>query len=338
MKYRVNIDTANKTKSSLSSIIDRKDNRLLNKVGAFSSLFALNVSKFKQPILVLKTEEPGSKQVLAFKHDRIESVCYDMINHLINDCIVMGAEPLSVQDLIVCGKMESSIVKRIVAACSLACQAQGCALTGGETTEQPDVVPQGTYILGSNIVGIVEKDRIIDGSKIKAGDVLIGVGSSGLHSNGFTLVRDLLSRNPVLADSNIRGKTFIETALEPHRCYYQSLKGLFKKDILKGLAHITGGGVKENLNRILPSGVDAQINIGVYQIHAIFKAIKAESKLSDMEMLRTFNMGVGLVAVCAKENAAQVLSDLTSAGENAYEIGQIIKGTGLVQCTGNLAF
>ncbi len=168
MKYRVDIDVANDTKAGLGAVIDGKDPRVLNRVGAFASLFALDVRRFDEPVLVMKTEEPGSKQVLAAQHDRIESVCFDMINHLINDCVVMGAEPLAVQDLIICGRMEKSIVTRIVAACAAACAAQGCALTGGETTEQPDVVPEGTYILGSSVIGIVERAKIVDGAKIES--------------------------------------------------------------------------------------------------------------------------------------------------------------------------
>src|SRR3954447_9791009 len=163
MKYRVDIDVADDTKAGLSSVIDGKDTRVLNRVGAFASLFALDARGYRDPVLVQKTEEPGSKQVLAFKHDRIESVCHDMINHLINDCVVMGAEPLAIQDLIICGRMEKSAVTRIVSACASAAAAQGCALTGGETTEQPDVVPVGTYILGSSVIGIVERTKIVDG-------------------------------------------------------------------------------------------------------------------------------------------------------------------------------
>ena len=158
MKYRVNVDLANQTKAEFSELIDGKDARLINTVGAFSSLFLLDLSTYTNPVLVLKTEEPG-KQVLA-THDRVESVCHDMINHLINDCIVMGAEPLAVQDLIVCGKLDGSTVKRIVAACG-ACEAQGCVLTGGETSEQPGILDADKYILGLNIVGILERDRII---------------------------------------------------------------------------------------------------------------------------------------------------------------------------------
>ncbi|MEW6184623.1 MAG: phosphoribosylformylglycinamidine cyclo-ligase [Thermodesulfobacteriota bacterium] len=338
MKYRVDIATANKAKSDLSTFIDGKDNRLLNKVGAFASLFSLDLSRFKEPVLVLKTEEPGSKQVLAFQQDRIESVCFDMIHHLINDCIVMGAEPLAVQDLIVCGKMDPGIVKRVVSACAAACQAQGCVLTGGETTEQPDVVPSGTYILGSSIVGIVERSRIIDGSKIRAGDVVIGVGSSGLHTNGYTLIRDLLARNERLAEKCVGQITFLDAVLEPHRCYYQSLKGLFEAESLRGLAHITGGGVKENLNRILPANVDAEIDLSAYRVPEIFSVIKQESRLSDDDMLHTFNMGVGLIAVCSPDLASDVLGHLNDSSESAYVVGSIVKGTGRVRCKDTLRY
>jgi len=338
MKYRVNIDNANTVKSDLSHILDEKDKRVLNKVGAFASLFLLDVSNYNNPVLVLKTEEPGSKQVLAFQNDRVESVCFDMIHHLINDCIAMGAEPLAVQDLIVCSKLDSGIVKRIVSACALACQKQGCILTGGETTEQPDVVPDGTYILGSSIVGIVEKEKIIDGSSIKEGDIVIGISSSGLHTNGYTLVRDLLKSNPGLKDVKINNATFLDLVLVPHKCYYSSLKELFHAHYLKGLAHITGGGIKENLNRILPSVTDAVIDLEKYQVPEVFTIIKKESSLSDEDMLRTFNMGIGLAAVCSRENSDYILKSFQQCGETASIIGNIVQGSGKVVCKGKLRY
>jgi len=338
LKYRVDIDAANKAKAGLSGIIDGKDSRLLNKVGAFSSLFRLDVSQYKEPVLVLKTEEPGSKQLLAFQHDRVESVCFDMINHLINDCIVMGAKPLVVQDLIVCGKMDPAIIRRVVAACSRACLAQECVLSGGETTEQPGVVPGGTYILGSSIVGIAERSRIIDGSKITLGDAVIGIGSSGLHSNGYTLVRDLLRRNPELAGRTVGDDSFINAVLVPHKCYYRSLKDLFASGCLHGLAHITGGGIRENLNRILPKDLDAEIDLSLYKIPEVFGIIREESKMSEDDMLRTFNLGVGLVAVCPREHVSKVCGHLKKHGEIAYEIGVMMRGKGKVLCKGSLMY
>jgi phosphoribosylformylglycinamidine cyclo-ligase len=338
MKYRVDIDVANDTKAGLSAVIDGKDSRVLNRVGAFASLFELDVARFRQPVLVLKTEEPGSKQVLAFQHDRIESVCFDMINHLINDCVVMGAEPLAVQDLIICGRMEKQSITRIVSACADACAAQGCALTGGETTEQPDVVPAGTYLLGSSIVGVVERDRMIDGSRIERGDVVIGVASSGPHTNGYTLIRDLLSKTPALAAQEVGDATFLDAVLEPHRCYYKALKGLFAQEVVTGLAHITGGGIRENLDRILPATLDACIDLALYRTPLVFDRIRRAANASPEEMLRAFNLGVGLTVVCRQRNAEAVLEHLLAARENAYVIGEIVSGSGSVQCRGEVPY
>lgn len=337
MEYRVNIDLANTTKAELASVIDGKDTRVLNRVGAFSSLFLPDLKRYSEPVLVLKTEEPGSKQVLAFQYNRVESVCFDMINHLVNDCVVMGAEPLAVQDLVVCGRLEKPIVTRVVSAVAAACQAQGCVLTGGETTEQPDIIPAGTYILGSSIVGIVERSKIIDGSGIRPGDVVVAVGSSGPHTNGYTLIRDLLKKYPSLSEEPVGYGTFIDAVLEPHRCYYKSLKGLFDGRLV-GLAHITGGGIRENLNRILPSNVDARIDLQLYRPQEVFKKIREVSNASQDLMLRTFNLGVGLVAVCRPELADSVIKELTISGENAYLMGNIVSGSGKVDCCGALPF
>jgi phosphoribosylformylglycinamidine cyclo-ligase len=336
MEYRVDIDLANSTKAGLADVIDGKDSRVLNRVGAFASLFRLDVNRYSEPVLVLKTEEPGTKQILAFQHDRVESVCTDMINHLINDCVVMGAEPLAVQDLIVCGKLEKSLVTRIVKAVAAACQAQGCVLTGGETTEQPDVLPAASYILGSSIVGIVERSKVIDGSAIRVGDVVIAVGSSGPHTNGYTLIRDLLKQDPALAATRIGAHSFLDAVLEPHRCYYASIKDLFDGHVV-GLAHITGGGIRENLDRILPKDVDARIDLGSYRLPPVFAAIRAAGQSTPELMLRTFNLGVGLAVVCRPDRAPEVLPHLSSAGEVAYVIGGIVPGTGAVQCHGTVA-
>lgn len=338
MKYRVNIDEANTTKAGFGALLDDRNPRLLNRVGAFSSLFLLDVKRFQEPVLVLKTEEPGSKQVLAFAHDRIESICDDMINHLINDCIVMGAEPLAVQDLIVCGKLEKSIATRIVAGVAAACEKQGCGLTGGETTEQPDIVPAGTYILGSSIVGVVERDQIIDGSKIVSGDVVLALPASGPHTNGYTLIRDLLKRDPTLPQRMIGGSSFLDAVLEPHRCYYQSLKDLFAEGIISGLAHITGGGIRENLDRILPKNVNAKIDLASYKPNPVFGVIREVSQLPDDDMLRTFNLGIGLALVCPPEHATRIVAHLKQHGDDAYAIGGIVPGHGIVECHGTVSY
>ena len=298
MKYDVNIDLANETKKAMAEALETTNERVLNKIGAFSSLYDIKFEEYKNPVLVLKTEEPGSKQLIAAQYDKLENVSYDMINHLINDCIVMGARPLTVQDAIICGKMEKSKVNEIVHAISEACKAQGCVLTGGETSEQPGVLQDGTYILTSSIVGIVEKDEIIDGSKIEEGDAVISLESSGIHTNGYTLVRRVMKEYPEVLNKKIGDKTFIEAILEPHRCYYTAIKELFGKGMITGLAHITGGGICENLNRILPSNLNAKIDASKYQILDIFKLIKNIANVEEKEMLRTFNLGVRTNSGC----------------------------------------
>ncbi len=309
----------------------------MNRVGAFASLFKIDVSRYSNPLLVLKTEEPGSKQVLAFKHDRIESVCYDMINHLINDCVVMGAIPLAVQDLVVCGKIKKGTVTRIVSAISEVCRENECVLTGGETSEQPDILPPDTYILGSSIIGIVDARKVIDGTGIKTGDTVIAVASSGPHTNGYTLIRDLLSGHPDLAARQLEDRSFLEAVLEPHRCYYKSIKNLFD-GLATGFAHITGGGIKENLNRILPPSVDAIIDLGCYRPQQVFSVIREVGNVSQDDMLRTFNLGVGLVVVTRASDSKKAINILEEAGETAYRIGEIAEGSGQVKCINRITF
>ncbi len=335
IKYDVNIDLANETKKAMAKALETSDKRVLNKIGAFSSLYDIKFKEYKDPVLVLKTEEPGSKQLLAAEYDKIENVSYDMINHLINDCIVMGAKPLTVQDAIICGKMDKDIVNRIVKTVADACKRQGCVLTGGETSEQPGVLKKGTYILTSSIVGIVDKSKIIDGSKIKEGDVVISLESSGIHTNGYTLVRKIMKKYPSILKEKINNKSFIDVILEPHRCYYNSLKDLFDKNWITGLAHITGGGICENLNRILPSNLNANIDASKYQILDIFKLLKKTANISEKEMIRTFNLGVGLTVVCKNEYVKDIIKHMKSYKIKAYEIGKIVKGNKEVIVTGN---
>jgi phosphoribosylformylglycinamidine cyclo-ligase len=335
-RYAVDIDLANQTKAEMVSSLVSSDARVMNKLGAFASLYDIEMPEYRHPVLVMKTEEPGSKQLLAFQANRIEGICRDMINHLVNDCVVMGARPLVVQDAVICGKLDKAIVKRIVRAISEACREQGCSLTGGETSEQPGVLAAGTYILTSSIVGIAERDLIVDGSRIALGDTVIGVESSGPHTNGYTLIRRLLADNPALADADIGGHSFFDAVMESHRCYYQGIKDLFPTRKLKGLAHITGGGIGENLNRVLPEGADAAIDLSSYRVSPLFRRIRDEGKVSDAEMLRTFNMGIGLVAVVSPFDAEEVITYLGDHGFPAYRIGEIIKGSQRVSTQGKL--
>ena len=335
-KAGVNRDTENETKEGIASALKTADKRVLNQVGAFASLYDGAFPEYKHPVLVLKTEEPGTKQLLAFQYDKFESICHDLVNHLVNDCIVMGAKPLSIQDCIVCGKVEKPVVLRMVNAFAEAAKNNECTLTGGETSWQPGVIPEGTYILTASIVGVVEKDRIIDGSKIQKGDTVVALTSSGVHTNGISLVRKIMEEHPTILEEKVGADTFIEAILTPHRAYYKVLKDLFTNDGLVGLAHITGGGIQENLNRILSDGLSASIDLSKIRILPVFQMLKKFGGLEDADMLRTFNMGVGIAAVVRKEFSGEAMAHIKAQGIEAYEVGTIVEGDKTVQFTGQL--
>ena len=332
----VDIDVANTTKKQMAKILNNNNIRVLNRLGAFATLFDGTFPEYKHPVLVFKTEEPGSKQKLALQNDSVDSICYDLIGHLINDIIVMGAKPLSVQDCIICGKMEKEIILKMVRAFSKACKENECVLTGGETSEQPSVIEIGTYVLTANIVGIVEKNKIIDGSKIEENDVVLALASNGVHTNGFSLIKKIMEQNPKILKTNFNGKTFMQNILTPHFCYYNCLKDLFGNEGLVGLAHITGGGIKENLNRILPKNLNASIDVNKIRILEIFKILKKFGNLEDADMLRTFNMGIGITAVVKIGFIDKIKKHLKKFGVETYEIGKIVRGNKEVNLKGKL--
>lgn len=332
----VNIDAADATKRAMAESIDTGDARVFNRVGAFASLVDGRFDGYDEPVLVLKTEEPGSKQKLAFKHGRVSSICYDLINHLINDIIVMGAEPVYVQDCIICGKVEPDVVKELVASMAGACREQGCALVGGETSEQPGVIEAGVYVLSASIVGVVERRRILDGSLIAEGDAVLAVASNGLHTNGYSLVRALIDRSPEILDSPVGGENFLDAIMRPHVCYRQAFRGLFEFDSLHGLAHITGGGIARNLNRILPHDLDAAVDLGAIRILPVFKHLREIGSLDDADMIKTFNMGVGMTLVADGAAAEKIQAHLREHQLDSYIIGNIVRGKQQVSLRGSL--
>jgi phosphoribosylformylglycinamidine cyclo-ligase len=334
----INISETDAAKQEMKKSLATSDKRVLNTLGAFASLVDGRFPKMKHPVLVLKTEEPGSKQLLAIANDRVESICEDMINHLINDIAVMGATPLFVQDAVICGTFNKKIVTRLVAGVAAACRAQGCTLTGGETSVQPGVLKPNTYVLTSSVVGIVDKKNIIDGSRIQAGDTVLAVASNGLHTNGYTLVRTLMEKKPKLKSQKIAGETFFNHILRPHVCYFQAIKKLFTHKGLHSMAHITGGGIEGNLNRVLPKHLDAVVDQSLVQVLPLFSVIQKEGQIDEAEMRKTFNLGVGLTVVVAAKDAKQIQRHLKRHGHNCYPIGTITKGKGNVRYTGKLRF
>ena len=337
-KAGVDIDITDAAKREMAQSVDSGDRRVLNRLGAFASLLEGRFEGLKHPILVFKTDEPGSKQKLAYRLGRIATIAHDLVNHLINDVMVMGAEPLYMQDCIVCGALDSTIVTQLVSHMAAACREQGCALVGGETSVQPDVVAAGVYILSASAIGVVDKDKIIDGSTITEGDVVVGVASNGLHTNGYTLVRRLLDQHASLKDRPIGGDRFIEVVMRPHKCYYKAVRGLFGCSGLKGLAHITGGGIQDNLCRVLPDYLDASVDLSALKVPEVFRVIRSIGGVPEPDMLRTFNMGIGLTLVCSPEAARDVSAHLTEHGCAASQIGTIEKGTKQVTFDGQIAW
>ncbi len=324
-KAGVDITYTDTIKKEMSKYLETGDRRVLNSMGAFASLYDIHFPTLKNPVLVLKSEEPGSKQKLAMEYGYTESICHDMINHLVNDIAVMGAKPLAVLDTIVCGNAEKDTVKTFVKGISDACKLNECSLVGGETSIQPSVVESGVYVLTSSIAGIVPKSEIIDGSAIKEGDAVLAIASNGLHTNGYSLVRLLMDKMPQIKLDKINDLTFIEQIMKPHTPYYKALKGLFGKNVIHGMAHITGGGIEGNLCRVIPDGLSAKISLSKIKILDIFKYIRNNGSISDEEMLRTFNCGVGICMVVSKEDKAAVMKHIKQF-YHCYEIGTIEKG------------
>lgn len=334
-KAGVDIAYTDSIKKEMEKSLETNDRRVLNGLGPFASLYDINFPEIKDPVLVLKTEEPGSKQKLAMDYGYTESICHDMINHLVNDIIVMGAKPLAVLDCIVCGSAEKDTIKTLVKGVSEACRENECSLVGGETSIQPLVVDHGVYVLSSSIAGIVERNKIIDGSAIEEGDAILAVESNGLHTNGYSLVRLLMDKKPQIKMDKVGGMTFIEQIMRPHTPYYKAVKDLFEGTSIHGMAHITGGGIEGNLCRVIPDGSSAMIELSKIRIPELFRFIRDNGNISDDEMLRTFNCGVGFIIVTSQKDKSYVMNHISKTYD-CYEIGTIGSGDSKIVFEGRL--
>lgn len=321
----VDIAYTDAIKKEMSGYLKTSNERVLNGIGPFASLYDIHFPEMREPVLVLKSEEPGSKQKLAMEYGYTESICHDMINHLVNDIVVMGARPLAVLDTIVCGRAQKETIKTLVKGIADACRENDCSLVGGETSIQPQVVSEGTYILTSSIVGVVEKRKVVDGSRIAPGDSVLAVASNGLHTNGYSLVRLLLEKRPEMKLEKVEGMTFLERIMEPHTPYYPALKGILGKEFLHGMAHITGGGIEGNTGRIIPDGLTAKIDQDRIRVPELFRLIQERGNVDAREMFRTFNMGVGFILIVPPEKEREAM-DQVSRLYDCYEIGTVEKG------------
>ncbi len=297
---------------------------ILTDIGLFGGMFQLK--GYTEPVLVSSVDGVGTKLKIASLLDKHDTIGIDLVNHCVNDVLTCGASPLFFLDYIAMGKLLPERVENIVSGIARACKNVGCALIGGETAEMPGIYQADDYDLVGFIVGVVEKANILSGNSIASGDILLGLPSSGLHTNGYSLVRKVFKLDRVPSSLQIfypeLKRTLGEELLEPHRCYYSELKPVLP--MVKGLAHITGGGFIGNIPRILPQGLAAQINKDAWQVPPIFRLIQERGKVKEAEMYQVFNMGIGMVVICSPKH----VSELTTALPETKKIGKVIEATG----------
>jgi phosphoribosylformylglycinamidine cyclo-ligase len=311
---------------------------VLTGLGGFGGLFSLNKDKYEEPVLVSGTDGVGTKLKLAFAMDKHDTIGIDAVAMCVNDIVVTGAEPLFFLDYLACDKIIPEKIEAIVKGVADGCQQAGCALIGGETAEMPGMYSEGEYDIAGFSVGIVDRKKAVDGSTITAGDAVVGLASSGIHSNGFSLVRRLLleQKGYELVDKlpELEGKTLGEALIEPTRIYVKSILSILESVQIKGMAHITGGGFIENIPRVLPEGVNVDIKRGTWPVLPIFNLMQRDGAITDRDMYTTFNMGIGMVLVVPASQVDEALRIAKAQGEQAYRIGTVTEGSRIVTFEG----
>jgi phosphoribosylformylglycinamidine cyclo-ligase len=333
----VDISRGDRAKERIKYLAQKTFNRnVLGGIGGFGALFRLDSQRWKNPILVSSADGVGTKLKVAFELGLHQTVGADLVNHCVNDIAVEGATPLFFLDYLATGKLDADVVESVVSGLADACRANGCALIGGETAQMPGFYKDGEYDLAGFIVGAVDRDKLLMGAGIKAGDVLIGVPSTGLHTNGYSLARKLLFEvggyKPTQYVTAIREKAGA-ALLRTHRSYLHVIQKLVAAGLTTGMAHITGGGITENLPRILPKNVTAQVEIGSWPVLPIFEHLRELGNVPQEEMMRTFNMGIGLIAAIPAAKFTRAKNLLDRAEEKFYVIGRVVKGERRVQYT-----
>lgn len=332
-KAGVNLETGYETVARIKKHIQRTEREgVLGGVGGFGGLFDLGALGYRHPVLVSGTDGVGTKIMIAFMLDKHDTIGIDAVAMCVNDVLVQGAEPLFFLDYIACGKNDPARTEAVVAGIAEGCLQAGCALIGGETAEMPGLYAEDEYDVAGFAVGACERENLLDGRDIVSGDVLLGLPSSGLHSNGFSLVRAVLfERHRIALESHVPefGRTWGEELLEPTRIYVQALLPLLKERRVKGLAHITGGGFIENIPRMLPKGLGATVKLDSWEHPPVFDLLARLGEIPNLEMYNVFNMGIGMVLAVSPGDADSVLADLRSLGEEVYEIGEVSEDEGV---------
>jgi phosphoribosylformylglycinamidine cyclo-ligase len=303
---------------------------VLSDIGSFGGLFRLDTSRFRDPVLVSSADGVGTKLKVAFLADRHDTVGADLVNHCVNDILVQGAEPLFFLDYLGTGRLSPQVAETIVSGMALACRENNCALLGGETAEMPGFYADGEYDVAGFIVGVVDRARLIDGRSIAPGDLLVGIPSSGLHTNGYSLARRIVFDHLGLKIDALvpeLGRSVGDLLLDPHRSYLPLIRPLLDAGRIKGMAHITGGGITENLPRVLPRGTAARVDPGAWDVPPLFQWLQRSGKVPVEDMMRTFNMGIGLIAIASSDHAESFIGELTArGGRGARVIGEVVTG------------
>ncbi|HEU4478595.1 MAG TPA: phosphoribosylformylglycinamidine cyclo-ligase [Pyrinomonadaceae bacterium] len=326
----VDIDAANRATARIKDLARQTFNeRTLSEIGSFGGMFDGAFPQLKQPVLVASADGVGTKLKIAFLTGVHDTIGRDLVNHCVNDILVQGARPLFFLDYIATGKLSPDVVANVVSGVTKGCRENGCVLLGGETAEMPGFYGAGEYDVAGFIVGVVDREKIIDGKQIEVDDVLLALPSVGLHTNGYSLARKLfleVAGFTVNTRLDAVGNTVGEALLQPHLSYLNPLNGLLDSGWIKGLAHITGGGLTENIPRILPAGKAVEIVKGSWPVLPVFSLMQHIGNVPEVEMYRTFNMGVGMVIICARKNAEAIKSHFRARGEPSFSIGTVIPG------------
>jgi phosphoribosylformylglycinamidine cyclo-ligase len=326
----VDITSAERSKQRIKMLARKTFNRqVLSEIGGFGGLFALDLEKYPNPVLVSSADGVGTKLKVAFELGIHHTVGQDLVNHCVNDIAVQGATPLFFLDYLATGKLDASIIETVVQGISEACRANGCALIGGETAQMPGFYADGEYDLAGTIIGAVNRDKIITGDTIQVGDVLVGLPSNGLHTNGYSLARKLLFEEAKYSPDHYVNELKDKAGaalMRTHRSYLAIIKKLTGGEVVNGMAHITGGGITENLPRILPKGMGAVVDLASWQVPPLFEHLQALGNVDQDEMLRTFNMGIGLIAAVPAEKIKKAKAILNRANERHVIIGRVVRG------------
>jgi phosphoribosylformylglycinamidine cyclo-ligase len=332
LSYRdagVDIDAADRAMSGIAEMVrSTRTADTLSTIGSFGGLYRVP-GGMKSPVLVASTDGVGTKLKVAFMSGRHDTVGEDLVNHCVNDILVQGATPLFFLDYLGLGKLEPGVVEAIVSGVATGCVRNGCALLGGETAELPDFYAPGEYDVAGTIVGIVEERAILDGSTVRVGDVVIGLGSDGLHTNGYSLARRIVFGELSLSIEDPfpgEAESVADVLLRPHRSYLAAIRPHLGDGEIHALSHITGGGLVDNLPRVLPYGTAARIDRGSWSVPNVFRVLQEAGRVADAEMFRAFNMGVGMVAIVDPAAADTLLDQLAASGENAWVAGEIVAG------------